>query len=465
VAEIQSALSPDFETIAPVIRTGSDPHSRGTTRRFLCAVLLVLTVNTVSAALFIRHVHRPVYDDVFNIYDVHAYATKGISVASIQAQRNPPGPTSFIWMSLAVRLLGHDELLDGRVAALLSWLILATVTIIFARYTTWPQLWYGAFLAALVFPHALTASASLLTEGPGLLFGLFGVAMWIEAVPEPREFKFRSLGLAIAGGLSMGFAVTCRQYYLALLPSAGLTALLLLKARPSGQKLRWMTGVICSLAAALIPVVLLVLVWHGITSPSMASGASYSNYQAGVGVAWFRPIVVIFYTLLYLVPFSFPAMFRLSLPRFWPALLASALVGVLATHFRTLLLDPGPLHSLVQMASRIPAGDAIIFGLIASITTYNAIAVSSMLWGQRSRLLSCPPAIFSLLVVIFFVLEQIGVGGNIPFYDRYILQIVPFLGLLGFWLFPKLTYSRILALAGLSIVGQFMLWRYAFLPH
>jgi hypothetical protein len=63
---------------------------------------------------------------------------------------------------------------------------------------------------------------------------------------------------------------------------------------------------------------------------------------------------------------------------------------------------------------------------------------------------------------LFFVVEQVGVGGNIPFFDRYVLELAPFLGLLAFWLFPTLTKSRIAVLIGFSTLGQFMLWRYAF---
>jgi len=259
----------------------------------------------------------------------------------------------------------------------------------------------------------------------------------------------------------MGMAITCRQYFLALLPSAALLEVLFLKAPSSGQRLRWIGGIL-PMVFAVIPAFALIFVWRGITSPSMALGTSYAAYQAGVGVAWLRPIIVIFYTLVYFVPFSFPSMFRMPLPRFWPALLAAALTGSFAAHFQTLLLNPGPVHSLVVSASRIPAGESIVFWLMASVAIYNAIGVSFLLWTRRLRLRTCPPAVFAMLVILFFIAEQIGVGGNIPFYDRYILQIVPFLGLLGFWLFPKLTYPRIVALGGLSILGQTMLWRYAF---
>jgi hypothetical protein len=79
------------------------------------------------------------------------------------------------------------------------------------------------------------------------------------------------------------------------------------------------------------------------------------------------------YMLLYVLAFSVPVMFRISVRRLWAGLLASPLLGTLAIHFRAFLLDPSPFHSLVQMASRIPAGGAIVCWLIASATAYNAI--------------------------------------------------------------------------------------------
>jgi hypothetical protein len=54
------------------------------------------------------------------------------------------------------------------------------------------------------------------------------------------------------------------------------------------------------------------------------------------------------------------------------------------------------------------------------------------------------------------------VGGNLPFYDRYVLQLAPFLGLIAFAILPRLTTVRVLALAGMSILSHIMLWRFAF---
>lgn len=430
------------------------------------AAMLVLALNVISAILFIALVRRPVYDDVYNITDVRAYAVDGISTATIREQRNAPGPGSFIWMSFAVRLLRGDELRDARIAALLSWIFLGFIVVLGARRSARPQLWYGALLAALVFPHAATASATVLTEGPGLLFALAGALAWIEWASREGPLNFASPAPGLAAALSMGVSIACRQYYLALLPAAGVLALLLLRDRAADRKISWFAGICISLAVALLPVLPMLLIWHGVTSPGIESGASYSNFHASVGINWTRPLVVVFYIALYLLPFSFPAMLRTATRRralCTACALISLVIALIATHFREDLLNPGPLNSLIAGAAHIRGGAALLFFLIVAVTTFNFLALVSELWLERSRWRSALPATFSGLLILFFIGEQFGVGGNVPFYDRYVLQLAPFLGLLGFWLFPKFTRGRILALVALLSLSQFMLWRYAFL--
>ena len=431
------------------------------TKQYLYAVTLVFAFNALSAILFMVSVRRPVYDDPFNMFDVRAYAAHGISFAAIRAQRNAPGPTSFIWMASAARFIGHDELLDARIAIFFSWFLLTLAIVVGARYSEWPQLWFGALLSALVFPHSAIASATALTEGPALLFALAGVLAWLESVSRQTRISTASLTAGVIGGLSIGLAITCRKYFLALLPAAGVLALILLKDRPSEGTYKWFGSIIASLTVTMIPVLLLVLIWRGFTSPRMATGSSYSNYHASVELAWFRPVVVTLFAAIYLVPYSFPALWQVSLKRRWTALLSAFLVAFVATYFKDTFLELGLLHTLVQAASRIPAGGEVLFWLITSVATYNAIADCLLLWGERSRLRTCVPVAFAILVVFFFIAEQFGVGGNIPFYDRYVLQLAPFLGLIGFWLFPRFTWSRILAIAGLATVSHATLWQHA----
>jgi len=428
-------------------------------RRFL---IFLFVLNLISAALFIGFVNHPVYDDPFNVFDVHNYATKGLSVDALLTHRNPPGPTSFLWMAAGVRLLGGQELRDARIAVLVSWILLAAGILIGARYSRFPQLWLAALLATLVFPHSVEATATLLTEGPSLLFATLGALIWTEFISS-SEFSAGPFSLVMLGGLSMGLAVTCRQYYLALLPAAALFAPYQWRARPSSEKSRWAVSAVFSLVLAAVPVLLMVFVWKGISSPGMATGTSYDHvWKAAVGLNLSRPIIVAFYAAVYLVPFTFPAMFCLKASQRRVALLIAVLGGVGIAYFSSLFLQPGPLNSLIRFASRLPHGGTVLFALAAVAALYNAVAVGFLLWDQRQVLLSCPPAIFSSFVVFFFIAQQIGVGGNLPFYDRYVLQLAPFLGVVAFSVLPRLTAPRLLALAGLSILSHLMLWRYAF---
>jgi hypothetical protein len=425
-------------------------------------IILVFALNVISAALFIGLVNRPVYDEPYNIFDVHNYATRGLSMDTLLSHRNPPGPTSFLWMATGVRLLGGEELRDARIAVLVSWILLAAGILMGARYSRFPQLWCGALLATLVFPHAVEATSTLLTEGPSLLFAVLGVLAWTEFTSRPNVTP-GVLFLGMLGGLSMGLAVTCRQYNLALLPAAALFALHQWRGLAVKEKPRWTVSVILSLALAAIPVLLMVLVWRGISSPGMATGTSYDHmWKATVGLNLTRPIVVAFYTAVYLVPLTFPVMLRLKTSHRQRALLIAVLGGAIIAYFNSLFLQPGPLNSFVRFASRLPHGGTALFAAIAIVVLYNAASVCLLLWEQRHSVSSCAPAVFALLVVVFFVAEQIGVGGNLPFYDRYVLQLAPFLGLIAFTVLPRLTPLRLLALAGLSVLSHVMLWRFAF---
>jgi len=204
-------------------------------------------------------------------------------------------------------------------------------------------------------------------------------------------------------------------------------------------------------------VLLLVLTWKGFTSP----GAGRSMWNTEVGISGLRPVVTAFYIALYLVPLTLPAILRLRFAQYRRALLFAALTGIGVTYFRSYLLQPGPLMSLVHIGGQVPAGEFIIFALIAVVTIYNAVALGLQLSSRGASLFSSPLVAFALLAIVFFIVEQIGVGGNMPFYDRYLLQLAPFLGLVAFDVLPGLTLQRLLALVFLSGVGQVMLWRHA----
>jgi len=426
--------------------------------------LVLLAFNLISAGLFIATIHHPVYDDGFNIFDVHNYAVNGLSHSALLAQRNPPGPTSFVWMAAAVRLLGGDELRDARIGALFSWLLLGIGVFLGARFSRYPELWYGALIALLVFPHAVEGAAEVLTEGPALFFAVIGALAWTEFA-DRADLRAATLITGILGCVFMGLAVTCRQYNIALLPAAAVVACLQFRAKvwDSGEKWRWASGALFSLALSALPVLLLVMAWKGIASPGMESGTSYNMmYKAGAGLNIIRPVIAALYAAFYLFPFTFPLMLRPKSAHRVRILAIAAAAGLAAGFWSDSLIQPGPLNTVLNVAARFSHGPEILFGLLVAVAICNLISLGVALWERRSFLISSSPVAFAFFVIVFFVFEQFGVGGNIPFYDRYVIQLAPFIGIVAFALLPSLSKVRLSIFAAMSVVSHVMLWRYAF---
>jgi hypothetical protein len=208
--------------------------------------------------------------------------------------------------------------------------------------------------------------------------------------------------------------------------------------------------------------VALIAIWKGFSSPGMANGTSYAGWNASVGIDFFRPVITAFYTAVYFLPFTFPAMKLAKTIRRWWAIAIALAGGIAAGYEGSFLIQPGPLNTIVHKLGRGPAGESMLLGLLAALAIYNALAVAELLWEKGASVQSNPPAVFAILVVVFFVAEQIGVGGNVPLFERYMLQIAPFVGMIAFSLFPRLTRNRALALFFMALVTQIMLWRFAF---
>jgi len=288
-----------------------------------------------------------------------------------------------------------------------------------------------------------------------------GALAWTEFVQLQTVDTLR-IFLGLVGGLSLGVAVVCRQYNFALLISAAVISIVQLNNQSKREARSWVSGLALSLMAATAPVILLLLVWKGVTSPSMAAGLSYANYQASMGLNLTRLLAAGFYVIVYLLPLSYSVSQNLTSAQRWAVLFSSLLLGILVTSIRSHLIEPGPLSTVTHLVSRLPMGSIVAFGLLAFLAIYNFIKASIMLWNAKTRVVSCIPLQFALLAILFFVVEQVGVGGNIPFYDRYVLQFAPFLGIIAFSITPNLTRSRSILMVGLSSVSHLLLWSHAF---
>ncbi|MGD0306834.1 MAG: hypothetical protein ABSC71_18570 [Candidatus Acidiferrales bacterium] len=429
-------------------------------KRYLAFALLLLALNTISSLLFMAKITRPVFDDQYNIVDVKRYAAEGLKLDAVKTHVNPPGPTSFVWMAEAVRALGGDALRDARLGALASWLVLA-LCIVVAGYKLRlhsTELWYAALLVTMTFPHAPMAMATVLTEGPAAMFAVLGAIAWAEFMAAERVTG-KAVAAVIVGGLCVGLAVTSRQYYLALLACWPILLLYRWRSKLTGSAV---TAAFLSLAAAVVPILCLVLVWHGLSSPNIVAGVSYTKWSSKVGINVIRPLIAAFYVGLYFLPLTISEAVRDRLAMRKQVWALAVVGGIAMAIIGAGFVQPGPLRTLLRFGDRLPHGANILLAVVAAITIYNFTLFADSAWERRGELIRNPAVVLSILVIVFFILEQVGVGGNIPFYDLYVLQIAPFLGVVAFAVYPRLKTARMIPLALLWVVGQVTLWRYLF---
>ena len=426
-------------------------------RRLFRVVATAAFLNLLSGLLFILLVDHPVFDDKYNLPEAQRYAAEGISRDSIYRQTVSPGPSSFIWIAEAINLFPGRDLEMARLAVAASWVLLAAGVLFLSSRSGDPGLWYVSFLCTLVFPHAATATAVVLTEGPALLFCILGALIWTQA-QQSRLVSISSALQCVLGGLFLGLSITCRQYYLTVLPAMMAVVFLEIRSRARVQDWRRIGTSVVSIFAAVLPVAVLYEIWKGLSSP-----ASMGIWRTTVRFNATRPVVALFYVLLYLLPLTIIWVGRLRRKQFAIAAVSGIASAIALTPFRSMILQPGPLEAILHPALRFPSAHAVAFGCVTALLACNATSVMYVLGAERSKLLVSPLTVFATSCIVFFVIEQAGIGAGPGFFDRYILQIIPFVAIVIFSARPELSRVQIGALAAMWLLSQTMLWRYRFI--
>jgi hypothetical protein len=256
--------------------------------------------------------------------------------------------------------------------------------------------------------------------------------------------------LAITAGVAAGLAILTRQFAMAMAGAIVLawlasTRRLLLAALAS-------LGVMAALGA-------LVALWGGLTSPASTASGGPAMHAAVQFNPW-RPVGALVYVGLYLapiVPWSRAALIGSEARASFVAALVAVLAG--ATVFGN-----GPILSLMTAMSggngwRLAAASVLV---AAAGLTAVGLTVSA-LWARRADgpFWREPVVVFSAGAVLLFVLEQVGAGGTIPYFERYTFLAFPWAAYLALRVFEgrhRVMHAYALAMA---VVGQIMLWRHA----
>jgi len=200
----------------------------------------------------------------------------------------------------------------------------------------------------------------------------------------------------------------------------------------------------------------------------MHQNISYSNYTAAIGINLLRPINAVLYIGIYMLPvLVFQPNSGIRVPRIL-VLLALVMAGLLAISVPegNLWCGPesdascGPIKWLYDILSARSANLARAYnGIGASAGCAGLFLLIRAIWSDRAAIIETPGVVLALAFLAFFLVEQLFVGGNIPFYERYILQIAPMLGLaLGSYRSFRVNRALI-GSTPLILYGLFRLWR------
>lgn len=416
----------------------------------------------ISAALFIAFADKPVFDDIFNLPDVLRYAREGVSLRTIEPHINPAGPLAYVWMGALGTLLG-GELWSFRLVNLLSLLALGGVLTWFGRKISAVA---AAACAMLVNPYLPLASASLLTEVPSLLALMLGVLLWHSGLSSSSAPGWAMSTRLIGGGTLIGLAITGRQYYLAALPAMAIVAGTMLLTH-SRYALRPVTvaALAASLVVAVVPVLVLFWLWGGLTPRGMQTNLSEGGFSAKIGFGAVRPLTALLLIGIYTIPLLWLQSGKLVDRGALFICSALALVVVAAVPQDALWCIPGvqnvcgPVGGLEVYASSKAAALGLLYNVAASLVGFYGVFLLGQALLQSKFSAADSMSVFAATFLLMFVIEQFFVGGNIPFYERYMLQVAPFIGLC---VASRSNFSVVRALAGslpLLVLGQHRLWK------
>jgi len=171
-----------------------------------------------------------------------------------------------------------------------------------------------------------------------------------------------------------------------------------------------------------------------------------------------RPLPAVFYLAVYMCPLSFPLVASLQRRQLWCATMfaVSVFIAVMATSPD--ILQWGPIKSGIEAIGARSGYQRVLLAALTAVVAFNAWGVTDASIIEWKRL--GPLCSFSIFFLLFFVIEQVGVGGNIQFYERYTLQAAPFLGLIGLRLVPRLDCMRLGSVCTMFAFSHWMLWRY-----
>jgi hypothetical protein len=419
-------------------------------------VSILLAVVLIPSVVFLQIMPVPTFDETYHLTDIYRYINLGINRETIYAQTTPTGPATHRWAALWGKLFG-SKLSTLRLSIWICWIAICLIFYKLFKQEHKDKLLFS-FLFLFTNPYASCLSGLVMTEAFGLMAILAGVYYLQKSSYNPTDYF--SLILC---GLCMGIAIVSRLYYICIIPCLAVCMLYMYRNNSYSRDLFIKLSLL--LLFAIAPLFILYTIWGSITPPLFNKGEVFRNSKIYLGVNLLRPLSALLYVGIYCFPFFLIFNPKLLIKKwpFWPiAFLVSFFVtyNVYLWRLERVHTGTGLIDALVTFAYKIN-------GTVGTLAYFISVCVAAMgvLLLIHKSLISLKThvsviALFSYTLVLFFIIQQSFVSGQTPFYDRYLIQIAPFLGLITFDAKIKFDYRLLSLVIIYLIIGQFILWRF-----
>jgi hypothetical protein len=423
----------------------TEVNDRKPYRQFFIGICVLYLLIAGLLALQARY---GVMDEDFHLEASEAFAKGGVNLTTLYRHIPPTGVASHIWFALWMRLFPGIDYIGLRLITCAALLVLAGITYVHlkTRSTVSQKKVLAASWFMLVCPYFFVGVSTIQTEGPALIF-LFSGLLLLSSSGLYRTFPF------LLGCLFLGITTIARFYYIPLLPALFIVLVVsdweqYLQA--GFKKVVSDRGLLyASIGIGLLPLAGLVLLWGGFTPPLFHQ---WSKLRSGVSFNQLRPISAFLITGLYISPFVLANLLQGSKLLMRAGAITLPLALILAIFQVNLFHDPssvndvfsGPIeHAIGWMESRGMWG--LILGLFAvySVSLFSmSVFIEQVVIYVRLHGLTDKGLLFSIAFVSFFILSQAFIGGNHPFFERYLIHPWPFLGYILIQVSPAFFKAR-----------------------
>jgi hypothetical protein len=373
---------------------------------------------------FLVFQHKAIYDEDFHLIEIQNFFKNGLNSQSLSQYATESGIFAHFIASRFIYLI-PNALLAARLS---SFLFLSVFSWFFLFKVKENQAYYFAFLFFISNYISFHLGAIFLTETTAFCLAFISIYNLGKYLENPK------IAFALISSICLGLAMISRFYLMALYPT--ILCFILIKAIFEKKSKGEILVSLFVFSSSIIFLAILVFQWEGITPPAFK--IRYPEFDSGVGFGIIRPIISLLYVGIFALPIIVLSQ-RFKIKSYFKEILISIIITVIIYIYIPNLWDTSgiPNHStgIVDFVLDAVRSISPIVYHIANFF-FQFLGVMGLLIISKSIFekfdFKSNKLLFSLLFMFFYTLEQAFVSGNVAYYERYLLLVYPFLGIIIF---------------------------------